>query len=158
CANLLLLRCGVKRKTAPKGRFCRPFRPLSRTNGVDFTPPQGHRPLWCGPQKRNRMISSAKSNRWPPVWVITLAATLLPPLWIAGLALAGAPGAHWLKQAINFTGDWSIYLLLVPLAVTPARHILAAPRLLLARRTLGLVAFGYAALHLVLYALDLDLD
>jgi sulfoxide reductase heme-binding subunit YedZ len=104
------------------------------------------------------MTPSAKSNRSPPVWVITLAATLLPALWIAGLALAGVPGAHSLKQAINFTGDWSIYLLLVTLAVTPARHILAAPRLLLARRTLGLVAFGYAALHLVLYALDLDLD
>jgi methionine sulfoxide reductase heme-binding subunit len=103
-------------------------------------------------------MGTLKSHRWPPVWVNTLAATLLPGLWIAGLALAGALGARPLKQAINFTGDWSIYLLLVTLAVTPARHILAAPRLLLSRRTLGLAACGYAALHLVLYAFDLDLD
>jgi sulfoxide reductase heme-binding subunit YedZ len=89
---------------------------------------------------------------------MTLAATLIPGLWIAGLALAGEFGARPLKQAINLTGDWSIYLLLSTLAVTPARHILAAPRLLLARRTLGLAACGYAALHLVLYAFDLDLD
>jgi sulfoxide reductase heme-binding subunit YedZ len=106
----------------------------------------------------NRMGTLARSDRWPPVWVITLAAALLPGIWIASLALAGALGARALKQAINLTGDWSIYLLLVTLAVTPARHILALPRLLLARRTLGLTAFGYAALHLVLYAFDLDLD
>ena len=106
----------------------------------------------------NRMRTLARSDRWPPVWVVALAATLLAGFWIAGLALAGALGARALKQAINLTGDWSIYLLLVTLAVTPARHILAAPRLSLARRTLGLAAFGYAALHLVLYAFDLDLD
>jgi sulfoxide reductase heme-binding subunit YedZ len=105
-----------------------------------------------------RMGTLARSDRWPPVWAITLAAALLPGFWIAGLALAGALGARALKQAINLTGDWSIYLLLVTLAVTPARHILAAPRLLLARRTLGLTACGYAALHLVLYAFDLDFD
>jgi sulfoxide reductase heme-binding subunit YedZ len=104
------------------------------------------------------MGTLARSDRWPPVWVITLAATLLPGLWLAGVALMGALGARALKQAINVTGDWSIYLLLVTLAVTPARHILAAPRLLLARRTLGLAACGYAALHLVLYVFDLDLD
>jgi sulfoxide reductase heme-binding subunit YedZ len=104
------------------------------------------------------MATLARSDRWPPVWVLTLAATLLPGFWLAGLALTGALGARALKQAINLTGDWSIYLLLVTLAVTPARHILAAPRLVLARRTLGLAACGYAALHLVLYALDLDLD
>jgi sulfoxide reductase heme-binding subunit YedZ len=89
---------------------------------------------------------------------MTLAATLLPGLWITGLAVIDALGARPLKQAINLTGDWSIYLLLVTLAVTPARHILAAPRLVLARRSLGIAACGYAALHLVLYALDLDLD
>ncbi len=104
------------------------------------------------------MRSLAKSDRRPPVWVITLAATLIPGLSIAGLAVAGALGARALKQAINLTGDWSIYLLLVTLAVTPARHILAAPRLLLARRTLGLAACGYVTGHLALYAVDLDLD
>ncbi len=99
-----------------------------------------------------------RSERWPPVKLAGLAAALAPALWLAGLALVGGLGARALKQAVNFTGDWSIYLLLVTLAVTPARHIVAVPRLVLARRTLGLAAFGYAALHLALYALDLDLD
>jgi sulfoxide reductase heme-binding subunit YedZ len=104
------------------------------------------------------LATLARSDRRPPAWVVTLATALVPGFWIAGLALVGDLGARPLKQAINLTGDWSIYLLLATLAVTPARHILAAPRLLLARRTLGLAAFGYAALHLVLYAFDLDLD
>ena len=102
------------------------------------------------------METMARSDRWPPVKLAALAAALAPTFWLAGLVLAGGLGARPIKQAINLTGDWSIYLLLVTLAVTPARHILAAPRLVLARRTLGLAAFGYAALHLFLYALDLD--
>ena len=102
------------------------------------------------------MGTLARSDRWPPVRLAALAAAIAPALWLAVLALDGGLGARPIKQAINLTGDWSIYLLVVTLAVTPARHILNVPRLVLARRTLGLAAFGYAALHLVLYALDLD--
>jgi sulfoxide reductase heme-binding subunit YedZ len=98
------------------------------------------------------------SQRWPPIKLAALAAGLAPAVWLAALAVTGGLGARPIKAAINLTGDWSIYLLLATLAVTPARHILAAPRLALARRTLGLAAFGYVALHLVLYAIDLDLD
>ena len=102
------------------------------------------------------MGTMARSDRWPPVKLAALAAALAPAFWLAGLVLAGGLGARPIKQAINLTGDWSVYLLLVTLFATPARQILAAPRLVLARRTLGLAAFGYAALHLFLYSLDLD--
>ncbi len=87
-----------------------------------------------------------------------MTAGLAPGIWLAALAFSGGLGPRPIKAAINLTGDWSIYLLLATLAVTPARHILAAPRLVLARRALGLAAFGYVALHLILYALDLDGD
>jgi methionine sulfoxide reductase heme-binding subunit len=100
----------------------------------------------------------AFSDKWPPIKLAALVAGLAPAIWLAALAFAGALGARPIKSAINLTGDWSIYLLLVALAVTPARHILAAPRLVLARRTFGLAAFGYVTLHLALYAVDLDLD
>jgi methionine sulfoxide reductase heme-binding subunit len=106
----------------------------------------------------NRMATLARSDRWPPIKLAALTAVLGPAVWLAILAASGGLGARAIKAAINVTGDWSIYLLLVTLAVTPARHILAAPRLLLARRTLGVAAFGYAALHVVLYALDLEFD
>lgn len=98
------------------------------------------------------------SQRWPPIKLAALAAGSAPAVWLAALAVTGGLGARPIKAAVNLTGDWSIYLLLATLAVTPARHILAAPRLALTRRTLGLAAFGYVALHLVLYAIDLDLD
>ena len=98
------------------------------------------------------------SERWPPVKLAALAAGLAPAVWLAALTFTGGLSARPIKAAINLTGDWSIYLLLATLAVTPARHLLGAPRLVLARRTLGLAAFGYVALHLVLYAVDLDLD
>jgi methionine sulfoxide reductase heme-binding subunit len=104
------------------------------------------------------MEAATHSDRWPPIKLAALAAGLAPGVWLVALALAGGLGARPIKAAINLTGDWSLYLLLVTLAVTPVRHILAAPRLVLARRTLGLSAFGYAALHLILYAFDLDLD
>jgi methionine sulfoxide reductase heme-binding subunit len=104
------------------------------------------------------MGTLARSDRWPAVKLAALAGSLAPAVWLAVLAESGGLGARAVKAAINFTGDWSIYLLLVTLAVTPARHILAAPRLLLARRMLGVAAFGYAALHVALYALDLDFD
>src|SRR5262245_22682673 len=80
----------------------------------------------------------AFSQRWPPIKLAALAAGLAPAVWLAALALGGGLGARPLKAAVNLTGDWSLYLLLATLAVTPARHILAAPRLVLARRTLGL--------------------
>jgi methionine sulfoxide reductase heme-binding subunit len=104
------------------------------------------------------MGTFARSDRWPAIKLAALTAALGPAVLLAVVAASGGLGARAVKSAINFTGDWSIYLLLVTLAVTPARHILAAPRLLLTRRTLGVAAFGYAAVHVVLYALDLDFD
>ena len=87
-----------------------------------------------------------------------LATALAPILWLCGLAIDRKLGARPVNAAINLTGDWALWLLLATLAATPARRILAAPRLVLARRTLGLAAFAYAVLHLGLYALDQGLD
>jgi sulfoxide reductase heme-binding subunit YedZ len=98
----------------------------------------------------------ARCRSWRPIKFAALLVALAPGLWLLGRALDGSLGARPLKAAINDTGDWSIYLLVATLAITPARHILAAPRLPLARRTVGLAAFGYAVLHLGLYALDFD--
>lgn len=86
-------------------------------------------------------------------------AGLLP---LAGLALAaarGGLGANPIETITHTTGEWALRWLLVSLAVTPARRWLgwswAAPL----RRSFGLLAFGYATLHLATWAvLDLWLD
>jgi sulfoxide reductase heme-binding subunit YedZ len=44
-----------------------------------------------------------------------------------------------------------VRLLLITLAITPFRRIAAWPRLVLLRRMLGVGAFAYAAIHLVIY-------
>jgi sulfoxide reductase heme-binding subunit YedZ len=99
-----------------------------------------------------------RTGAWSAVKLLAFAAALAPALWLAGLALVGDLGARPVKAAIVFSGDWAIRLLFVTLAVTPARRIFAAPRLVLARRTLGLAAFGTVILHVGLYAIDQGLD
>jgi sulfoxide reductase heme-binding subunit YedZ len=52
----------------------------------------------------------------------------------------------------HFTGDWALWLLLVSLAITPVRRL--HPKLgnlIRFRRLLGLYAFFYATLHLLVY-------
>jgi methionine sulfoxide reductase heme-binding subunit len=52
----------------------------------------------------------------------------------------------------HFTGDWTLYILLATLAITPLRRL--SPRigfLVRFRRMIGLYAFFYATLHLATY-------
>jgi sulfoxide reductase heme-binding subunit YedZ len=63
-------------------------------------------------------------------------------------------GARPLNQAIHELGNWTLRLILLSLAVTPARRILQWPRLVLVRRMVGVAAFAYAAAHLSLYVAD----
>ncbi|WP_018387762.1 sulfite oxidase heme-binding subunit YedZ [Ancylobacter sp. FA202] len=73
-----------------------------------------------------------------------------------GGALGGeaALGARPLIQIILFVGDWAVRLLLVSLAVTPARRLFNWPKLLLTRRTLGLGAAFLIGVHFAVYLVD----
>jgi methionine sulfoxide reductase heme-binding subunit len=90
--------------------------------------------------------------------VVALALAVAPVAWIAGLAYDGELGVRPVTEAIRISGDWALRLLWLVLLVSPARRILAAPRLIRARRMLGLGAFGLTALHFGLYALDQQFD
>ncbi len=79
---------------------------------------------------------------------------LVPAALIAWRYTSGALGAEPIEAALHQSGDWAIRLLLVALAVTPARHLLQWPRLLQVRRMTGVAAFAYAAAHLALYVTD----
>lgn len=69
-------------------------------------------------------------------------------------ALAGGGDARPVNLAIHETGRWAIRFLLVTLLVTPAAVVLGRPRIVGVRRMLGLGAFAYAFVHLVLYAVE----
>jgi sulfoxide reductase heme-binding subunit YedZ len=89
---------------------------------------------------------------------VALVVAIAPAAWLAGLAYGGELGVRPVTEAIRFSGDWALRLLWLVLLVSPARRILSAPRLIRARRTLGLGAFGLTMLHFGLYALDQQFD
>ena len=76
----------------------------------------------------------------------------LPFLWMLWALFHDALGANPAEALSRSTGDWTLRLLCLVLAVTPLRHITRTPELIRFRRSIGLGAFFYACLHLLCYA------
>ncbi len=79
---------------------------------------------------------------------------LTPLAWLLHLYASGALAlyADPVNYITHFTGNWTIYILLASLAITPIRRL--SPRiawLIRLRRLIGLYAFFYATLHLATY-------
>ena len=84
---------------------------------------------------------------------------LLPLVWLVYAAAADRLGANPAEALIRSTGDWTLRMLCLTLAVTPLRLALAQPALARFRRMLGLYTFAYGALHLLCYGwFDMGLD
>ncbi len=85
-------------------------------------------------------------------------AGFIPAVWLfyAGVTdQLGADPMRYLEQAL---GLWALRFLIGSLAITPLRQLLGI-NLLRYRRAIGLLAFYYAALHLITYlVLDQGLD
>ncbi len=84
---------------------------------------------------------------WRAVWL----ACLLPLLWLIAAGLRDALGANPIEYITRATGDWTLRMLMITLAVTPLRQFTGWHWLVRLRRTLGLYAFFYACLHLTTY-------
>lgn len=91
-------------------------------------------------------------RRWvgPAAW----AGVLLPFARLVWLALTDGLGAEPIERVTHFTGFTALVLLMLSLAVTPARRLTGWNWVAPVRRTLGLGAFGYAALHFATYLVD----
>ena len=86
-------------------------------------------------------------------------AALGPLAWLVYAAAANALGPNPAEALIRATGDWTLRLLCLTLAVTPLREGLGLPALARFRRLLGLFTFFYAVLHFLCYAwLDMGFD
>lgn len=77
---------------------------------------------------------------------------LLPFAQLVYGAFTDGLGANPAETLIRATGDWTLRLLCVTLAVTPLRIVAGWTALARLRRMLGLFVFFYAALHLLCYA------
>ena len=96
-------------------------------------------------------------------WVF--AACLIPLGLLVWRGVTGGLTANPIEFITHRTGDWTLRLLLITLAITPLRRVTGWSSLAQLRRMLGLFAFFYAVLHFSTYlvldfffAFDLILD
>lgn len=95
-----------------------------------------------------------RAGRFSALKTATLVAVTLPALLLALRWSFVGLGARPLNAAIHEVGLWGLRLLLLSLAISPARAVFGWARGLLIRRMLGLAAASYIAAHFTLYALD----
>ena len=88
------------------------------------------------------------------VWALGLYPLARVAWWVVPEGLLGL-GANPIERVLHHTGWWALTLLLVTLAITPARRITGRNELIKLRRPLGLFAFFWATVHLGIY-LGLD--
>ena len=84
------------------------------------------------------------------IWAI-YGVGLMPALWTFWLGASNQLGADPVKTFERFLGLWTIRFLILTLAITPLRD-LGLFNGLRYRRALGLLAFYYAAMHFLTYA------
>lgn len=90
---------------------------------------------------------------------VVFSAAALPLFWLVFAAFADRLGANPAEALVRATGDWTLRMLCVVLAVTPLRTMAGWPALARLRRMLGLWTFAYALLHMLAYSwFDMGLD
>ncbi|HEX8926700.1 MAG TPA: protein-methionine-sulfoxide reductase heme-binding subunit MsrQ [Terriglobales bacterium] len=90
---------------------------------------------------------------------IVFLACLAPFIGLIYAGFTAHLGADPVMRVQHATGDWTLKLLLVSLAITPLRRITKVNWLIQYRRMIGLFAFFYGCLHLLTYAvLDQNLN
>ena len=83
----------------------------------------------------------------PMVWI----SCLMPLAWLVYGGFTGALGANPVERITHRTGLTTLTLLLVGLALTPLRRWSGLLWLIQYRRLIGLFAFFYGCLHLLIY-------
>ena len=89
------------------------------------------------------------AKRWMKALVFVFC--LNPLFWLGWRALHSDLTANPIEFITHFTGDWTLRLIIITLAVTPLRKLLGLPDLIRFRRMIGLFAFFYGSLHFITY-------
>jgi sulfoxide reductase heme-binding subunit YedZ len=78
-------------------------------------------------------------------------ASLLPLARLVALGMTNGLGANPVEFVTRSLGTWTLAFLCLTLVVSPLRWLGAPPAIVRLRRMLGLYAFFYGSLHLVMY-------
>lgn len=84
-----------------------------------------------------------------PVWAVWLLG-LVPAVWTFYLGLTGGLGAEPIKALERELGEVALQLVILGLCITPLRRHLGV-NLIRFRRAVGLLAFTYVSLHLLVW-------
>ena len=90
----------------------------------------------------------------PPITLVRRAVLGLALVPLAALVygfFGGSLSANPVDYLTDQTGDWALIFLIASLAVTPIRRLSGWNELVRLRRTIGLLAFFYAALHFAVW-------
>lgn len=105
------------------------------------------------------MASWARAWQHPAAKPVLFVAGMLPLAWLVEGAFNNTLGANPAEALIRASGDWTLRLLCLVLAITPLRVLTGTPALARFRRMTGLFVFFYALLHALSYGwLDMGLD
>ena len=98
------------------------------------------------------------AGRFSPLRLTVLVLLATPAALVAYKLAGGALGPRPINAALHEIGNWCLRLLLISLAIRPARAILQWPQIMQLRRMVGVAVFVYAAAHIFLYAADEAFD
>jgi methionine sulfoxide reductase heme-binding subunit len=110
-------------------------------------------------------VSRAWSSKWTKAALFLLSLVPLAYLVSRGVEgwLTSDPTKYLtsdpIKYITHFTGDWILRFLMITLAITPLRRLLKRPQLTRFRRMMGLFAYFYGCVHLLIWSvLDKQLN
>lgn len=99
-----------------------------------------------------QITSSINSGvRRLPTWVVYLVCTV-PALWYFWLGFSNQLGPNPITKLEHLLGEFALQLLVFGLVITPLRRF-ASISFLKFRRAIGLMAFTYVVLHLMVWVL-----
>ena len=95
-----------------------------------------------------------RTGAFSPLRAAALALAILPALPLVWRIFTADLGPRPLTEISHQTGLWAIRLLAVSLTITPLIELLRQPRLVAARRILGVSVFVWMVAHLVVFMAD----